>query len=369
MTFSISRSSTALSSAAVMAPFSRLVRASLSAAGRRKLPTWSARNGGLVRFIDPATTANRPRAKARRPRRRQPQNDRRIVPPAEVGHIPSSVPGGGAGSMPAPAAGAGGGEAEIALQQRAIGGKIGARPLVDHRAALEDRRPVGDAEYLLRVLLDQDRRHAFVADDAPQRQQQLLDQDRGESFQRLVEQYDARIQDQGAADREHLLLAARKLVAEVAAAFLKPRKQLVDARLGPWAGPGHGGEILLDGERFEDVALLRHPADAGKGALVRAQRRDVAAIEADTAGEEARHAHDRIDQGGLAHAVAAEQSERLSLGERERDVVEHDRLAVACAQPLDGQQFRHRATLPDTPPLRGDRAPPPAAHSRRTRRR
>src|SRR5262249_61776943 len=109
MTFAISRSSTALSSAAVMAPFSRLARASLSAAGRRKLPTWSARNGGLVRFIDPAPTGNRPRAKARQPRRRQPQNDGRIVPPAEVGHIPSSLAGGGAGSVPASAAGGGGG--------------------------------------------------------------------------------------------------------------------------------------------------------------------------------------------------------------------------------------------------------------------
>ena len=143
------------------------------------------------------------------------------------------------------------------------------------RAALDDCRPVGDAEHLLRVLLDQDRRHALVADDAPQRQQQLLDQDRSEAFERLVEQDDARIENQGAADREHLLFTARELVAEIAAAFVKPRKQLVDARLGPWAGPGHGGEILLDGERFEDVALLRHPADAGKGALVRAQRRDI----------------------------------------------------------------------------------------------
>src|SRR5215470_5784948 len=347
MTFSISRSSTALSSAALMAPFSRLARACLSAAGRRKLPTWSARNGGLVRFIDPAPKGNRPRAKARRPWRRQPQNDGRIVPSADVGHIPSSVAGAGTGSMPAPAAGAGGGDAEIALQHRAVGGKIGARPIVDHRAALDDRRPVGDAEHLLLV---QDRRHALVADDAPQRQQQLLDQDRGESLERLVEQHDARIEDQGAADREHLLLAAGELVTEIAAAFLEPRKQLVDARLGPCAGPGHGGEILLDGERFEDVALLRHPADAGKGTLVRAQRRDVAAIEADAAGEEARHAYDRINQGGLAHAVAAEQSERLALGERERDLVEHDRLAVACAQPLDRQEFRHRATLPDTPP-------------------
>src|SRR5262249_47505192 len=136
MIFSISRSSTALSSAAVMAPFSRLVRASLSAAGRRKLPTWSARNGGLVRFIDRAPTGNRTRAKARRPRRRQPQNDRRIVPPAEVGHIPSSVPGGGAGSMPAPAAGAGGGDAAIALQHPAIRGTIGAPPPLDHPAPL-----------------------------------------------------------------------------------------------------------------------------------------------------------------------------------------------------------------------------------------
>src|SRR5260370_10527708 len=134
MTFSIWRSSTALSSAAVMAPFSRLVRASLSAAGRRKLPTWSARNGGLVRFIDPAPTGNRPRAKARRPRRRQPQNDRRIVPPAEVGHIPSSVPGGGAGSMPAPAAGAGGGDAENAPDRRAPGAESAARPLRAHPA-------------------------------------------------------------------------------------------------------------------------------------------------------------------------------------------------------------------------------------------
>jgi hypothetical protein len=39
MMFSIARSSMALSSAAVIAPFSRLARASFSAAGRKKLPT------------------------------------------------------------------------------------------------------------------------------------------------------------------------------------------------------------------------------------------------------------------------------------------------------------------------------------------
>ena len=47
MIFSISRSSTSLSCSAAMAPFSRLARASCSGLLRRRLPTWSARNGGL----------------------------------------------------------------------------------------------------------------------------------------------------------------------------------------------------------------------------------------------------------------------------------------------------------------------------------
>src|SRR5947207_195935 len=52
MTAAISRSSTSLSAAASISPRSRLARASFSAAERNRLPTWSARNGGLVRSID-----------------------------------------------------------------------------------------------------------------------------------------------------------------------------------------------------------------------------------------------------------------------------------------------------------------------------
>src|SRR5581483_5431283 len=48
MIFSTSRSSTSLSCAALISPFSRLARASFTAAVRRIEPTWSARNGGLV---------------------------------------------------------------------------------------------------------------------------------------------------------------------------------------------------------------------------------------------------------------------------------------------------------------------------------
>src|SRR5262245_28917087 len=47
MIFPISRSSTSLSWAGVISPFSRCERAAFSGILRRKLPTWSARNGGF----------------------------------------------------------------------------------------------------------------------------------------------------------------------------------------------------------------------------------------------------------------------------------------------------------------------------------
>ena len=51
MTFSISRSSTALSASAPISPRWRCSRACLTGAERSRLPTWSARNGGLVRCM------------------------------------------------------------------------------------------------------------------------------------------------------------------------------------------------------------------------------------------------------------------------------------------------------------------------------
>ena len=190
-------------------------------------------------------------------------------------------------------------------------------PSMHDAAALEDDGAVGDAEDLVRVLLDQNRRQAFLADDLAQRRQQFLDDDRREPFERLVEQHDARIEDQRAGDRQHLLLAAGELVAEIAAALGQPREQRVDLVERPRSRPRDRGHVLLDRERPEDVALLRHPADAGMRALVRAQPGDVAAVEPDGAAEMAGDADDRVDQRGLAHAVAAEQRQRLAFGDLE----------------------------------------------------
>src|SRR5208282_6879918 len=112
-------------------------------------------------------------------------------------------------SLPRPphAAGAGVGDAETSLQHGAVGDQRRAVGGVDHAAALDDERVVGDAEDFLGVLLDEDGRHALVANDPAQRHEQFLDQDRREPFERFVEQHDARIEHQRAANREHLLLA------------------------------------------------------------------------------------------------------------------------------------------------------------------
>src|SRR5262249_17778472 len=188
------------------------------------------------------------------------------------------------------------GDAEMSLQRGAVGGERGAVGSMNDSAAFDDDGAVGDAEHLLSILFDQNRRHALLAADPAERPQPFLDADRRQAFQRFVEQHDPRVEHQRAPNREHLLLAAGQLIAEVLPAFGEPWKQGVDFFDGPAARPRHRGEVLLDRERFENVALLRHPADAGLGALVGPQLGDVGAVQRDAAAEIAGDANNGIDQ-------------------------------------------------------------------------
>ena len=155
---------------------------------------------------------------------------------------------------------------------------------------------------------------------------------RREPLERLVEQEKPRIEHQRAADREHLLLAARKLRAEVRAPLAEPREELVHARRRPAAGTRDRREIFLDRERFPDVAFLRHPAQTRGGALVRTQRRNGPAGQLDDAAAIARDADQRGDERRLAGAVAAKHGKRLPFLQREAYPVEDDGIAVARAQ-------------------------------------
>src|SRR5207244_10478910 len=88
----------------------------------------------------------------------------------------------------------------------------------------------------------------------------LLDDLRGKPHRRLVEQDHLRPRHQRAADRAHLLLAARRIAGKGIAALGEAREiavdlveVAVDGSMAVTAGEGAGAQVLLDGEMGEAV--------------------------------------------------------------------------------------------------------------------
>ena len=141
-----------------------------------------------------------------------------------------------------------------------------------------------------------------------------------------------RIEHQRAADRQHLLLAAGQLVAEIVAALGEARKHARRPASASMPGLRDRGQVLVDGERRKMLRSCGTQPTPACGALVGPQRGDVAAAERDRAGAIAGDADDRVEQRRLAHAVAAEQRQRLPFGKRQRELGQHHGLAVAGAR-------------------------------------
>ena len=103
-----------------------------------------------------------------------------------------------------------------------------ARAGEDDGAAVEDDGVSAKLEREPGVLLDQQQRQIVLALEAVEPGEQRVDDDRRQAFERLVHQQQRRVAHQRAADRQHLLLAARELVAAVVAALGERRKEIVD---------------------------------------------------------------------------------------------------------------------------------------------
>src|SRR5437667_4449205 len=168
-------------------------------------------------------------------------------------------------------------QADEALQLRRIAGEFRRGRAVNDAAALEDQRVRGVREGDLDVLLDQDGRGALVFDHFPQRNDKLFNDDRRKALERLVEEEQFWIGHQGARDRQHLLLAARELVAHVDAALGEAREERVDRGEAPAPGTRGDAQVLFYRERGEDLAFLRDPAEAQAGAAMRGELGDVLA--------------------------------------------------------------------------------------------
>ena len=133
---------------------------------------------------------------------------------------------------------------------------------MDDPAAIEHDRPLGEFERDARMLLDQEERQLVFALQAVEALQDGIDDHRRQALERLVHQQQARIAHQRPGDAQHLLLAAGQRVAAIPPALGERGKEIVNPRQGPAPGPGRDQEIFLDRQRAENLALLRHEADA-----------------------------------------------------------------------------------------------------------
>src|SRR5262249_38621335 len=120
------------------------------------------------------------------------------------------------------------GYAHQSRQPRRVAQQLFAGSGKGNEPTVENYRLRGQLQRDLGVLLDQQQRQIVLAFEAVESGEQSIDDDRGEALERLVHQQQRRIAHQRAADRQHLLLAARELVTAIAAPLGERREKVVD---------------------------------------------------------------------------------------------------------------------------------------------
>jgi hypothetical protein len=155
--------------------------------------------------------------------------------------------------------------------------------------------------------------------DLDDRVEDAVDDRQREPHRRLVEQQQFGIGEQGAPEREHLLLTAAERPGQLIPALMQAGEQAVDAIEVPdrfdvasSTTVGAQPEVLDDAERRRHVAALRHDGETGSDQATRAQRADLFAFELDRPARRPHEPGDRVDEGRLAGAVGADEGDELS---------------------------------------------------------
>src|SRR6185312_15164248 len=157
-------------------------------------------------------------------------------------------------------------------------------------------------------------------------------------------QHNARIEQKRARDRQHLLLAARKLPAELRFAFRKPRKQLEHTIEIPRARTRlRHLEIFKHAKVAENLAPFRNVADADSGDLVRRPARGVLAENLAFSLARRREPDETAHGRRLPRAVTAEHGDDLAFVHFEGDSVQDVALAIERMNVLSAQYGCHSA--------------------------
>ncbi len=213
-------------------------------------------------------------------------------------------------------------------------------------AVAHDDEAVGHRQRLVLVVRHHDRGEAELALELADLDPHLLAQLRIEIGERLVEQQDVRLDDEGARQGDALLLAARELARQALAELFEPHhaQRLGDLALDrsrielPHAQAE--GDVLRHGEMREEGIALEDEAGI---AVIGRDVGHVALAEQDAARRRLDEAGDEAQRRRLAAARGAEQDQELALVDLQRDILHRLVAAEFLAQILE-TQARHLQT-------------------------
>ncbi len=217
---------------------------------------------------------------------------------------------------------------------------------MDDAAVIHHRDRVAERARDPEILLDQQDGGA-PALQLLERLDQHVDDRRREALGRLVDQHELARLDQGARDRQHLLLTARERARRQQPEFLERREQPEDPaepRVVERAIARGQHHVLLDREAAEHAHRFGHVGDAEPGHVGGRQPGDVAALERQPAGRGAPQPHDGAQGRGLAGAIAAEQHGEAACRHREIGAL-HD--MITADMGVDAGQLEQRVSHGD----------------------
>src|SRR5882724_5726107 len=244
-------------------------------------------------------------------------------------------------------------QAQVLAQPLGRARDVGDRPLVDDAARGQHVDVVRDGEGEAHVLFDEQNR-VTVGAQAAQDLLELRHDDGRQPFRRLVHQDEPRVRHERAADRQHLLLAARQVPGALAGALGQvgelaqhpfERPALAAGPRARAASRQHAHrqqEVLADREGREGAPALRDEPDAALGDGMGPEPVHRHPVEGDRPRARRREPGDRADQRRLAHPVPPEERHDLAARQGERQALEHVGVAVVGVDVVDGEERRVR---------------------------
>ncbi|KVA55290.1 hypothetical protein WI61_07335 [Burkholderia cepacia] len=208
---------------------------------------------------------------------------------------------------------------------------MGNSSILEHDAALRA------AQHEIEVLLDEQHRELRSAAQRWDDLADQLDQIRLHTVGRFVQQQQFRPTAQRAGNREHLLLTTGQRAAVLRESGLENGEileHLVENRPTTHSLRAHH-EVFAHGEFGKNPAPLRNQSDAASGDRMGAQAVDRLPLKPHVTCHAWQQAHDRFDQGRLAHAIAAEYSDNFVWPDVEVELMQHCYVAISGRQILN----------------------------------